>query len=78
MPSVPAGFVQKLDALALRRLLRRADVRVVHLLRELETRDRFLEMGLERGDHDEHECFRVPAERVLEEVCQLRKMISIQ
>jgi len=52
-------------------LLRRANMRVVHLCRELETRDGLLEMGLQRADHDEHERLGVAAEGVLEEVCQL-------
>lgn len=52
-------------------LLRRPDVRVVHLGRELEAGDCFLQVRLERADHDEHERLGVAAEGVLQEVCQL-------
>jgi len=51
--------------------LRGTDMCVVHLGRELETRNGLLEMSLQRADHDEHEGFGVAAEGVLEEVCQL-------
>jgi len=51
-------------------------MRVVHLCRKLETRNGFLQMGLQRADHDEHEGFGVAAEGVLEEVCQLRIVVS--
>jgi hypothetical protein len=49
-------------------LLRGANMRIMHLRRKLETRNRFLEMRLQRADHDEHERLGVAAERVLEEV----------
>lgn len=52
-------------------LLRCPDVRVMHLGRELETRDGLLEMSLQRAYHDEHECLGVAAEGVLEEIGQL-------
>ena len=60
---------QQLRGLGL--LLRGADVGVVHLGCELETGDGFLQVGLQRADHDEHERFGVAAEGVLQEVCQL-------
>jgi hypothetical protein len=37
-------------------------VRVVHLGCKLETGDRFLQMCLQRADHDEHEGLRITAE----------------
>lgn len=52
-------------------LLRRPDMRIVHLCRELQAGNRFLQMRLERADHDEHEGLGVAAEGVLEEVSQL-------
>jgi hypothetical protein len=52
-------------------LLRRTNMRIVYFCRELETRNRLLEMCLEGRDHDEHEGLGVTAQRVLEEVCQL-------
>jgi hypothetical protein len=58
--------------LTLGRLLCRTNMRVMNLGRKFETRDRFLEMRLQRGHHDEHESFGVSTEGVLEEVCQLQ------
>ena len=52
-------------------LLRRANMRIMNLCRKLQARNRFLQMRLERADHDEHEGFGVAAEGVLEEVGQL-------
>jgi hypothetical protein len=47
----------------------RANVGVVDFGCKLQTCDGLLQMGLQRADHDEHECFRVATEGVLEEVC---------
>lgn len=46
-------------------------MRIMHLGGKLEAGNGFLEMGLQRADHDEHERLAVAAERVLEEVRQL-------
>lgn len=54
--------------LSLGLLLRRADMCVMDLCRELQACDRFLQMRLQGADHDEHEGFRIAAEGVLEEI----------
>ena len=51
--------------------LRRANVRVVHLGRELETGQRLGEVSLQRADHDKHQGLGIAAERELEEVGKL-------
>jgi hypothetical protein len=63
--------VAKFSILRLCLLLRCADMRIVYLCGELQTGDGFLEMGLQRRHHDEHERFRVTSKRVLKKVCQL-------
>ncbi len=37
-------------------------MRIVHLGREFEARERLAEVGVQRGDHDEHERLAVAAE----------------
>jgi hypothetical protein len=43
-------------------LLRRPNMRIMHLCRKLETRNRLLKMRLQRTNHYKHKCFRVAAE----------------
>lgn len=52
-------------------LLRSANMRIMHLGRKLKARQSLVEMSLQRANHDKHECFRVPTQGELEEVCQL-------
>lgn len=52
-------------------LLCSTDMSIMYLCSKLQTGDRFLQMCLQRRDHDEHEGFRVTAKRILEEVSQL-------
>lgn len=44
---------------------------VTHLGRKFQTRQCFAEVSLKRTDHDDHECLRVPAQGVLQEISQL-------
>lgn len=53
-------------------LLRGPNMRIMHLRRKLQARDGFLQMRLQRRDHDEHERLAVSSERVLQEVRELQ------
>jgi hypothetical protein len=53
-------------------------MRIMHLRRKLQARNRFLEMRLQRADHNEHERLAVSTERVLEEVRQLFPTLATQ
>jgi hypothetical protein len=49
-------------------------VGIMNLGRKLETRDSLLQVCLKGRHHDEHKSLRVPTERILEEVGQLRSV----
>lgn len=59
-------------------LLRRSDVRVVHLRRELEGCHCLAEMCLQWTDHHKHESLGVAPKRELEEVGQLGNIVSTE
>ena len=40
-------------------------MRIVDLSGEFQARQRLAQMGMQRADHDKHECFGVAAERLL-------------
>lgn len=53
-------------------LLGSTNMCVVHLCCKLETGNSLLQMGLQWADHDKHECLRVSAQRVLEQIGKLQ------
>lgn len=52
-------------------------MRIVHLGREFEARQRLAEVGVQRGDHDEHERLAVAAKGELQQVGQLHHQRAI-
>ena len=52
-------------------LLRGPDMRIMHLSRKLETRNRLLQMRLQRTNHNKHERLAVATERILQQPRQL-------
>ena len=46
-----------------------------YLRRKLQTRQRLAQMRLQRRNHDKHERLRISTQRMLEQICQLRRML---
>jgi hypothetical protein len=59
-PPLPPRYSRRLDL-----LLRSPNMRVMHLRRKFETRNRLLQMRLQRANHDKHQSLRVATERIL-------------